>query len=108
MSSPTTSPPAPPAAAEPVRDHLLKCWPEHFEAVWRGEKTHEIRRNDRDYKAGDLVTLAEWMPDSKRATGRWVKGRIGFVTHAGTLGSNVRLPEPLCVFSFQLYARSDP
>jgi hypothetical protein len=43
--------------AEPMRWHELKTDPEAFDAVMRGEKTCEIRRNDRDFKVGDGLLL---------------------------------------------------
>lgn len=42
--------------------HDLKIHPEHFKPVWCGEKTFEIRFNDRDYKVGDLLDLHEFDP----------------------------------------------
>jgi ASC-1-like (ASCH) protein len=37
--------------------HHLKCWPSYFEAVMMGDKTFEIRKNDRDFKVGDTIIL---------------------------------------------------
>jgi hypothetical protein len=42
--------------------HDLKTWPEAFEAVMRGEKTHEARKNDRGFAVGDVLVLREWAP----------------------------------------------
>lgn len=42
--------------------HKLKIWPRMFEAVQRGDKTFEIRKNDRDYQTGDTLVLEEWDP----------------------------------------------
>lgn len=42
--------------------HKLKIWPRMFDAVRRGDKTFEIRKNDRDYQTGDILELEEWDP----------------------------------------------
>ena len=39
--------------------HQLKILPEHFEDVISGRKTFEVRRNDRDFRIGDLLALNE-------------------------------------------------
>ena len=33
--------------------HELKILPEYFWQVWHGNKTFELRKNDRNYNAGD-------------------------------------------------------
>lgn len=40
--------------------HALKILPSYFEDVVSGKKTFEIRKNDRDYKVGDLLALNEY------------------------------------------------
>lgn len=40
--------------------HALKILPSYFEDVMSGKKTFEIRKNDRDYKVGDLLALNEY------------------------------------------------
>ena len=42
--------------------HDLKTWPRHFQAIWDGRKSFEMRRNDRGYKVGDTLILREWEP----------------------------------------------
>jgi len=42
--------------------HNLKILPEYFEEVCRGQKTFEIRKNDRNFKVDDLINLREWRP----------------------------------------------
>lgn len=37
--------------------HELKTLPPFFEKVVSGEKTFEVRVNDRDYQAGDFLLL---------------------------------------------------
>lgn len=39
--------------------HNLEISPEYFNAVVSGEKTFEIRKNGRDFKAGDKLHLTE-------------------------------------------------
>lgn len=43
-------------------DHELKTWPEFFQAVWDGDKTFELRKDDRPYAVGDLLVLREFDP----------------------------------------------
>ncbi len=40
--------------------HELKIRPEYFKAVVCGDKTFEIRKNDRNFKVGDIIVLNEW------------------------------------------------
>lgn len=35
--------------------HILKIKEEYFKEVLRGNKTFELRKNDRDYQVGDLI-----------------------------------------------------
>ena len=43
--------------------HELKIYPEWFNAVISGEKTFEIRKNDRPFEKGDLLALNEYNYD---------------------------------------------
>jgi hypothetical protein len=45
-----------------MNTHELKSWPEYFQATKSGVKTFDIRKNDRDYKVGDILILKEWKP----------------------------------------------
>ena len=40
--------------------HELKTIPEYFEAVIKGEKLFEVRKNDRPFKKGDILALNEF------------------------------------------------
>ncbi|EOA3423625.1 ASCH/PUA domain-containing protein [Enterococcus hirae] len=60
--------------------HELKILPEYFEAVTSGRKQFEIRKNDRDYKVGDLLILREhdiWVDEF---TGNSYKAEITYIT----------------------------
>lgn len=39
--------------------HELKIKEDYFNAILRGEKTFELRKNDRDYKVGDLIHFVQ-------------------------------------------------
>lgn len=43
-----------------MKTHELKILPEHFGPVIDELKTAELRKNDRNFKAGDLMILLEW------------------------------------------------
>ena len=40
--------------------HDLKCWPMFFEQLKSGEKTFEIRKDDRGYKVHDILMIREF------------------------------------------------
>lgn len=39
--------------------HFLKTETEYFQAIEQGRKKFELRKNDRDFKVGDLLHLKE-------------------------------------------------
>ncbi len=51
------------------RIHNIKCWPEPFAALERGDKTCEVRKNDRNYRVGDVLVINEYYPDATFVTG---------------------------------------
>lgn len=42
--------------------HILKIWPQYYQAVADGSKTFEVRVNDRGFQKGDHVLLREFDP----------------------------------------------
>jgi hypothetical protein len=61
--------------------HRLKCWPEFFEPIKRGAKTHDLRRSDdRDFSVGDKVLLQEYDPETSSYTGRTAIVQITYIT----------------------------
>jgi len=60
--------------------HQLKIFPEYFKPVAEGNKTFEIRKNDRDYKVGDVLLLQEYIPSEDKFTGRVLDRKITYIT----------------------------
>lgn len=46
-----------------MTDHRLKIEPAYFDRLKDGSKTHEVRRNDRDYQTGDTITVGRCLPE---------------------------------------------
>lgn len=61
--------------------HELKIHPTYFQEVINGNKTFEIRKNDRDYSVGDVLFLNEYDPDKKIYTGRRTRVKITYITN---------------------------
>ncbi len=58
--------------------HQLKTWPEQYAYIEAGQKTFELRKNDRDFNVGDTLELREYVPETAHYTG---KSCIRVVTH---------------------------
>lgn len=55
-----------------MKVHKLKIWPEYFNQLVTGFKTFELRKNDRDFCAGDLLLMQETNYDTQIPTGNFV------------------------------------
>ena len=52
-----------------MKVHELKTWPSFFHDVVIGQKTFEFRKNDRDFKEGDILFLKEYDPNRSEYLG---------------------------------------
>jgi hypothetical protein len=66
--------------------HELKTWPEYFKALAEGRKTFEVRKNDRDFKEGDILHLREWHPRTEEYSGQQMVKSVTYVMSGGLLG----------------------
>jgi hypothetical protein len=66
--------------------HSLKTWPEPFSATIHGQKRFEFRKNDRDFKVGDKLSLHEWDPTKEKYTGRSVVRFVTYILHGPEFG----------------------
>ena len=51
-----------------MTEHTLKCTEAYFDAIERGDKNFEVRRDDRGFQKGDTLVLERFHP-SKGYTG---------------------------------------
>lgn len=76
------------------REHHVKTWPHHFDAVVRLDKRFDVRKNDRGYRVGDLLVQHEWSANGGY-TGRWCSSIITFVIddtiHNGVSSTHVAM-----------------
>jgi hypothetical protein len=61
--------------------HGLKTLPEYFQEVINGNKTFEVRRNDRDYCVGDVLFLNEYDAERKEYSGRRTRLKVTYITN---------------------------
>jgi len=75
--------------------HYLKTETEHYQAIERGFKKFELRKNDRNFQVGDMVYLEEVVNGIK--TGRSLpQFEIQYVLTGGKYG----LPDDYCIFNW--------
>lgn len=66
--------------------HYLKTWPQYYHRVLSGEKTFEVRKNDRDFQKGDIVFLTEYDPVTQEIFTQSPAFIITYVLHGGQFG----------------------
>lgn len=59
--------------------HILKIWPKYFGPIKQGDKTFEVRKNDRNYQVGDCVVLREYNPEKDVYTGGVICAVITYI-----------------------------
>lgn len=77
--------------------HELKILPQYYEKVLNGEKRFEIRKDDRNFKIGDIIRLCEY--DGKEFTGRDSLYNITYKLNGGEYG----LEKGYCILSIKPY-----
>ena len=59
--------------------HKLKLEKRYFSEVLGRNKNFELRKNDRDFRVGDILILREWDSDEEKYTGSFIRRRIKFI-----------------------------
>lgn len=83
--------------------HKLKTLKLYFKSVWTGVKKFEVRRNDRNFKVGDLLELQEYDDSNNSYTGREVRSIIIYVLQGGVYG----IDREFCVIGFKRITKID-
>ncbi len=60
--------------------HTLKTIPPYFKAILNDTKKFEIRKNDRYFKVGDILILAEYSMVNQKYTGRELTRVVTYIT----------------------------
>lgn len=78
--------------------HYLKTETEYYQAVEKGDKSFEVRKNDRNFKLYDMVYLQETVKGIR--TGRELGGReITYILYGGIYG----IDPDYCVMQLSKY-----
>ncbi len=85
--------------------HQIKIQEQYYNKIIEGQKTFEVRKNDRDYKINDLIQFVLVANDG---TGSIIKVsdkifKIGFILYGGKFG----IDKGYCVFSIKEAAITD-
>lgn len=66
--------------------HELKTWIPFYEEMINGDKTFEVRKNDRNFAIGNALLLREYDQMNKCYTGRQKYFMIDYILHGGQFG----------------------
>lgn len=86
-----------------MTEHILKTHAGAWDAIERGEKRFEVRRNDRFFQSGDVVVLRRltdgdtFYLDHRNGKPRELRFRIGWMLQGGQFG----LEPGYCVFQLE-------
>jgi ASC-1-like (ASCH) protein len=69
-----------------MAEHRLKTWPMIFKEVKAGNKTFEVRFNDRNFQVGDTLILEEYLPTNGNYTGDRVTKRVTYILEGDKFG----------------------
>lgn len=74
----------------------VKVLPEFYKELRVHRKTFEIRKDDRDYRVGDILVLREW--DGEKYTGSHTKREITYILRNA---EEYGLKEGFCILALQ-------
>ena len=79
--------------------HELKCLKPYFQHILDGQKTFELRKDDRGYRVGDVLRLVETTSAYQEPTGRVAAVRVTYLLTGPWLAKDhvalgIKLEEP--------------
>lgn len=78
--------------------HTLKTWPKYLDLIGTGEKTFEVRRNDRNFQIGDILHLVEFEIGKHIESPRQIIAKVSYIMPGGRFG----LDKDFCVMAIKL------
>lgn len=84
-------------------NHHVRSWAHFFDAIERGDKTHDLRKDDRNYRVGDWLILDRFDNINGVSTGAQCVVEITYITDRNTpcaFSSSV-LPNGYCILSIR-------
>jgi hypothetical protein len=69
-----------------VTEHVLKTLPDYWDAVARGDKNFEVRRDDRGFQKGDVLVLRYYEPGNEWKSRDDIRVRVLWILTGGQLG----------------------
>lgn len=83
--------------------HYLKSQPQFYQEIIAGRKTHDLRKNDREFNIGDYIVLREWS-ELDGYTGGVATVEITYITDVDSpcAYSPAALHPAFCILSIKL------
>ena len=83
--------------------HEVKSWSHLFDAIRWGKKPYDLRKNDRNYKIGDVLILEKYDNIAGRYTGDVCRRTVSYITNNDTpcAVSSAVLPNEYCILGFE-------
>lgn len=80
-----------------AKKHILKTWTEYFNKIEDGTKTFELRKDDRNFKVGDILVLKDYDRFRETFTGRTEFRIVTYKLDGGAFG----LEKGFCVLGLK-------
>lgn len=70
-----------------MKTHEVRSWTDFFSSLASGDRQFDLRKNDRDYKVGDIIKFREYDDRAGKFTGAELRRRITHVMEGVGAGS---------------------